>query len=60
MCIGNHEIKKNIPCYLTEITCGKVCGKLLSCGLHTCKRLCHSNNCQPKDIKIMGNFFLSY
>lgn len=27
--------------------CGKECGRELSCGKHTCKRLCHAGECGP-------------
>ncbi|KAJ7975275.1 NF-X1-type zinc finger protein NFXL1 [Quillaja saponaria] len=28
-------------------TCSEVCGKLLPCGKHHCKEMCHAENCSP-------------
>ncbi|XP_022200725.2 NF-X1-type zinc finger protein NFXL1 [Nilaparvata lugens] len=28
-------------------SCGETCGKLLTCGKHTCDHLCHSGTCAP-------------
>ncbi|KAF7706181.1 transcriptional repressor NF-X1 [Silurus meridionalis] len=47
-CMGNHEQRSNIPCHLQEISCGLVCNKLLSCGFHHCKRICHRGECQTE------------
>eukprot|EP01102_Stenamoeba_stenopodia_P016353 TRINITY_DN5713_c0_g1_i1.p1 TRINITY_DN5713_c0_g1~~TRINITY_DN5713_c0_g1_i1.p1 ORF type:complete len:1139 (-),score=226.25 TRINITY_DN5713_c0_g1_i1:86-3502(-) len=44
-CMGKHEVRKNIPCYVKEVSCGKLCEKTLSCGMHTCKRMCHNPPC---------------
>eukprot|EP01119_Soliformovum_irregulare_P021421 TRINITY_DN7128_c0_g1_i1.p1 TRINITY_DN7128_c0_g1~~TRINITY_DN7128_c0_g1_i1.p1 ORF type:complete len:1079 (-),score=167.14 TRINITY_DN7128_c0_g1_i1:35-2926(-) len=49
MCAGGHETKKNVMCYINEVSCGKLCDKLLSCGNHRCKRSCHSGPCVPPD-----------
>ena len=32
----------NVRCGVKEVTCGKVCSKVLSCGEHTCPTICHS------------------
>lgn len=45
-CVGGHGIKKKVLCHISEPSCGKVCGKALSCGQHFCKRFCHSGPCQ--------------
>ena len=29
------------------ISCGELCNKLLQCGLHKCKKICHEGNCFP-------------
>lgn len=46
-CNGNHRELKNIPCYAIAPSCGIACKKPLSCGQHTCKRLCHAGECMP-------------
>eukprot|EP00494_Astrolonche_serrata_P013424 UN13544 len=28
-------------------SCDNVCGKLLSCKLHSCKEICHDSDCKP-------------
>ncbi|KAG1960505.1 NF-X1-type zinc finger protein NFXL1 [Pimephales promelas] len=33
------------PCATPEWNCDQVCGRLLSCGNHTCERVCHSGVC---------------
>ncbi|KAJ8978423.1 hypothetical protein NQ317_019661 [Molorchus minor] len=30
-----------------EIICTSVCNKILNCGIHQCKSVCHSGNCTP-------------
>ncbi|KAH3756139.1 NF-X1-type zinc finger protein [Pelomyxa schiedti] len=45
MCMGGHELRKNVQCYLESVSCGKVCGKQLPCGLHLCQKLCHLGPC---------------
>ncbi|KAJ3535850.1 hypothetical protein NMY22_g6296 [Coprinellus aureogranulatus] len=42
--------KKEMPhvkCSLEKdkVSCGTVCGKLMSCGFHHCESLCHSGDC---------------
>ncbi|XP_066579537.1 transcriptional repressor NF-X1 isoform X2 [Amia ocellicauda] len=44
-CMGNHEQRSNIPCHLTDISCGLMCNKELSCGMHKCRRICHRGDC---------------
>ncbi|PRP88058.1 NF-X1-type zinc finger protein [Planoprotostelium fungivorum] len=39
MCVGGHDVRNHIPCHINE------CGKPLSCGIHVCKRTCHSGPC---------------
>src|SRR5262249_48010950 len=46
-CAGGHTVMMNIPCYRRDISCGVYCNKPLACGLHNCKRLCHSGPCEP-------------
>ncbi|XP_043100969.1 transcriptional repressor NF-X1 [Puntigrus tetrazona] len=47
-CMGNHEQRNNIPCHLQDISCGLVCDKLLPCGSHHCKKICHRGVCQAE------------
>ncbi|XP_030060668.1 transcriptional repressor NF-X1 isoform X1 [Microcaecilia unicolor] len=44
-CMGKHELRSNIPCHLTDISCGLRCNQLLNCGMHKCKRICHKGEC---------------
>ncbi|KAH0618018.1 hypothetical protein JD844_016932 [Phrynosoma platyrhinos] len=44
-CMGRHELRNNIPCYLTDISCGLPCDRMLKCGMHKCKRICHKGEC---------------
>ncbi|XP_058799057.1 protein shuttle craft-like [Phymastichus coffea] len=45
-CYGKHELRKSVPCYLNEISCGLPCNKLISCGRHKCIQMCHSGPCE--------------
>jgi hypothetical protein len=40
-CACGKEKLQSQPCHLQEARCGRVCGKKLKCGLHSCKKLCH-------------------
>ena len=40
-CIGGHGQRSIVPCCITEVSCGKACGKALACGVHTCRTRCH-------------------
>ncbi|OLY84460.1 FKBP12-associated protein 1-like protein [Smittium mucronatum] len=31
------------------VSCGHICNKLLKCGSHRCKNICHSGDCAPCD-----------
>ncbi|XP_053322900.1 transcriptional repressor NF-X1 [Spea bombifrons] len=44
-CMGKHEIRNNIPCHLSDISCGLRCNQMLKCGMHKCKRICHKGEC---------------
>lgn len=39
------QLRNNIPCYLTDISCGLPCDRMLKCGMHKCKRICHKGEC---------------
>ncbi|XP_034950797.1 protein shuttle craft-like [Chelonus insularis] len=45
-CYGKHELRKAVPCYYNEISCGMPCGKPISCGRHKCITLCHPGPCE--------------
>ena len=45
MCYGEHEQRRNVPCHVKGISCGKACKKLLACGQHTCPSKCHPGSC---------------
>lgn len=45
-CHGKHELRKAVPCYVTEISCGLPCNKPISCGQHKCITICHSGPCE--------------
>ncbi|XP_043918359.1 NF-X1-type zinc finger protein NFXL1 [Protopterus annectens] len=41
-CLGKHEVFA-LPCHrVGPYSCGRPCGRLLSCGNHTCMKECHS------------------
>ncbi|XP_028909680.1 transcriptional repressor NF-X1 isoform X2 [Ornithorhynchus anatinus] len=44
-CRGKHELRSNIPCHLTDISCGLSCDRTLGCGMHRCRRICHRGDC---------------
>ncbi|PVV01141.1 hypothetical protein BB560_004451 [Smittium megazygosporum] len=39
-----HTIVSNVRCSQNNVYCDNPCGKLLSCGGHYCKRICHPEN----------------
>uniref|UniRef100_UPI00398F0B0A transcriptional repressor NF-X1 isoform X3 n=1 Tax=Pristiophorus japonicus TaxID=55135 RepID=UPI00398F0B0A len=69
-CMGKHEMRNNIPCHLTGISCGLACSKLLPCGMHKCspcpKTPCHAEvilhcSCQRrKEIMICSEASSNY
>lgn len=40
-CACGKEKLHSQPCHLQEAHCGRLCGKKLQCGLHSCRKLCH-------------------
>lgn len=40
-CLCGKKALKNQPCWRADVLCGLVCGKLLKCGSHTCRKTCH-------------------
>lgn len=51
MCMGEHTVRRFIPCYTKEVSCGRPCGKPLPCGMHTCRKTCHKGSCFKEDEK---------
>ncbi|PIO57473.1 NF-X1 type zinc finger, partial [Teladorsagia circumcincta] len=51
LCYGKHELRKNIPCHIEAVSCGRVCDKPLSCGVHNCNRNCHAGECMKEGEK---------
>ncbi|XP_033338770.2 nuclear transcription factor, X-box binding stc [Megalopta genalis] len=45
-CHGKHELRKAVPCYVNEISCGLPCNKPISCGRHKCLAICHPGPCE--------------
>lgn len=46
------EVSRDIICGSAEsrlegYSCGKICGKALKCGNHTCTKPCHTGDCAP-------------
>ncbi|XP_055333654.1 NF-X1-type zinc finger protein NFXL1-like [Paramacrobiotus metropolitanus] len=40
--------KKHVArCGTAPASCGTACGKMLSCGKHSCRETCHPGDCQP-------------
>lgn len=49
-CLCGKRVMKNVPCWLTDARCGQVCGALLKCGSHYCKKDCHRpGECEDAD-----------
>lgn len=42
----------HLPCNVDVSSCKATCGKILSCGLHTCSRICHPGECDPCVMKV--------
>ena len=43
-------MRKNIPCFQQNVSCGLECGKKLGCG-HLCRRTCHVGACETEPCK---------
>jgi len=48
-CGRTHVIRKCGE--FSKLSCGNICGKMLSCGTHSCDKVCHSGECGPCQIK---------
>lgn len=51
MCMGNHELRHNIPCHMENVSCGKACDKKLKNCSHRCIKTCHKGPCQSEGEK---------
>lgn len=40
-CLCGKKTLKNQPCWRSDVLCGLVCGKMLKCGSHACRKTCH-------------------
>ncbi|KAK9332594.1 hypothetical protein V1520DRAFT_334558 [Lipomyces starkeyi] len=43
-CMCGKNVLKNQPCSRQQVSCGTICNKLLPCGSHRCKKVCHREN----------------
>lgn len=52
-CVGGHQESRITPCYVKEITCSRLCGKPLSCGVHVCLLGCHRSDipCEASNVE---------
>lgn len=53
--------KQMVKCNASApLVCKAVCGKNLNCGIHTCQKLCHPNECDTCAETIdQGNYYAS-
>ncbi|KYG50478.1 hypothetical protein M433DRAFT_139163 [Acidomyces richmondensis BFW] len=51
---GKHSVTKR--CSETNYeggwSCGNICGKLMTCQMHTCMRPCHDGTCGPCEVRV--------
>ena len=49
-CMCGKKVVKNQQCWRTDVGCGEICGKLLRCGSHRCRKQCHrASECEDAD-----------
>ncbi|KAG6330942.1 hypothetical protein ID866_8148 [Astraeus odoratus] len=46
-CACGKKMVDNVQCSQENVNCGTVCGRLLPCGFHQCRRTCHADECGP-------------
>lgn len=46
MCMGNHELRHNIPCFIKDISCGRECNRQLA----DCSHKCNKSNCLKRNV----------
>ncbi|KAF9211980.1 FKBP12-associated protein [Podila verticillata] len=49
-CMCRRSMMPNVPCYKSNPSCGKICGKRLDCD-HKCIKSCHSGECLAPGIE---------
>lgn len=50
-CMCRRSMMPNVPCYKSNPSCGKICGKRLDCDHHKCIKSCHSGECLAPGIE---------
>ncbi|KAI0264607.1 hypothetical protein BC834DRAFT_244398 [Gloeopeniophorella convolvens] len=46
-CACGKTVVGNVRCSQERVSCGKPCGRPLSCGFHPCEQVCHAGACPP-------------
>jgi len=54
---GSVKVKVRCSDESTGFSCGKICGKTLSCGKHTCSSKCHEGPCSKCDIQVTSSCY---
>ena len=52
MCAGDHTVLPAVFCSAPASSCGRPCGRELSCGEHSCNRSCHDGPCLPLPVSV--------
>ena len=51
-CLCGKSRLKNQRCWFQDVRCGKICGKRLKCGIHSCRKTCHRpGDCEDANSK---------
>ncbi|XP_039126857.1 LOW QUALITY PROTEIN: NF-X1-type zinc finger protein NFXL1-like [Dioscorea cayenensis subsp. rotundata] len=56
---GKKTVVRRCSDRTSPLTCGQVCGRLLSCGRHRCEKICHTGACSPCRVLITASCFCS-
>ncbi|KAF4707331.1 NF-X1-type zinc finger protein nfxl1 [Perkinsus olseni] len=53
-CHCGKEVKEGVRCHenFEGWSCGEVCGKRMSCGVHTCPKICHAGGCGECEVTL--------
>ncbi|KAJ7912584.1 hypothetical protein B0H13DRAFT_2250977 [Mycena leptocephala] len=46
-----------LRCGETDVSCGSICGRTLSCGAHSCTHECHTDVCDPCAVREQAQCF---
>ncbi len=46
--LSPNQLRRNIPCHISDVSCGSQCRRGLPCGTHRCVRTCHKGVCLEK------------